>query len=138
MARNALAETVFADAIESVVDQLEKRAIVVRLTEEELLSIGVGGLIGEIHCGIFVSFAAFLLGARDDAEKFFAARSQLLLVVVETFLVHARHPQTGHLARPKPAILAGTSIVVNAGDVARDLRLGGRQVVRQRPGKCID
>lgn len=117
MARDALAKTVFADAIESIVDQLKERAIVVRLTEEELFSVGVGGLVSQIDGRIFVGFAAFLLSTCNNAKKLIAARSQFLLVVVETFLVHARHPQTGHLARPKPAILPGRPIIVNASNV---------------------
>jgi len=93
MAGDTFAEGTVADAREGVVHQLQQRAVVVRLPEEKFLRVRVGRLVGEIHGGIFVGFAALLFGARDAAQEFLAARGQLFLVIFEPFFIHVPVPQ---------------------------------------------
>ena len=74
VAGNAFAKRAVLNAGERVVHQLQERAIVVRLAEEEFLGVGVRRFVSEIYRRIFVRFAAFLFGASDTAQELFTPR----------------------------------------------------------------
>src|SRR5260370_1802459 len=64
LAVGAEAVVVFLDAAERLVDLLQNGAVGVGLAEQELLGVGVGRLVGQIHGGIVVGGAPFFFGTR--------------------------------------------------------------------------
>ena len=54
-AGDALPEGAFADAVQRALHQLQELALAVALVEEELLGIGVGGLVGDVLCSLLRS-----------------------------------------------------------------------------------
>src|SRR5260370_7755907 len=89
LAVHAGAEGVVANAIERFVDLLQRGAIGVILAEQELLGVGIGGLVRQIYCRIIVSGTAFLFGSRNAPQELLALGLDLLLVVFQTLLIHA-------------------------------------------------
>lgn len=107
MTTDAFAEFFLLNSIECIFDQPEERASVVRLAEEKFFCVGIRSLIGEIHRGILVRFAPFLLGPRDCFQELFAPRLKFLFVIVEPLLIHIllSNPafQSRFLGEPKRA-----------------------------------
>jgi len=76
------------DALQRRVDHVQDRAVCIGHAKEKLLCVGVRSFVREVHRGIFVRGSSLFLGARDRPHQLLAPRNQLLLVVVEPFLVH--------------------------------------------------
>src|SRR5882762_10829718 len=87
-AGDALAEGGCTDAIERALDHSQELAFVVALVEEELLGVGVGGLVGDVLRVLAVGGAAILLGARDYLAQLLLPLFEPLLERLQLLLVH--------------------------------------------------
>ncbi len=88
LAIRADAVFLFLDALQRRVNQVHDLAVRIRHAKEKFFGVGVRRLVRQIHRGIFVRRAAFFLRACDGLHQLLAARQQLLLIVLEPFLVH--------------------------------------------------
>src|ERR1022692_1404984 len=107
VAGHTFTERIVLHPRERFLDQLQQRAVVVRLAEKEFFRVRVRGLVGEIHRRVLVRFAAFLLRARDSTHQFLAARDQFLFVIFETLLIHRSGPQFGSATPSKTVDFRG-------------------------------
>ena len=88
LAVRANAVFIRVDALQRRVDHVQDRAVRIGHAKEELLRIGVRRLVREVHRRIFVRSPSLFLRARDRLHQLLAPYRQLLLVVLEPFLVH--------------------------------------------------
>src|SRR3989338_7110320 len=114
LAGGAEAEAAVLHPPQGLLHQCEDVALVVRLAEEELLGVGVGGLVGDVLGGV-VSGPAFFLGDGHQALELLALGVQLFLVVLQAFLIHARASRLPLRLWSKLNILAAPSGTVKPG-----------------------
>src|SRR5215469_3410672 len=87
-AMDALAETAFANTAECVFYHLQQLALVVALVEEELLVVGVGGLVSDVLRGVLVRRTPILLRPRYGLAQLLLPLFQTLFERVESLFVH--------------------------------------------------
>ena len=92
LAIHAGAKGVVADAIERFVNLLQRTPIRIILAEQELLGVGIGGLVRQVYGRIIVRGAAFLLRTRNAPQELLTLALQLFLVVFQALLIHACGP----------------------------------------------
>jgi hypothetical protein len=131
VAGGAFAKALFANARERIVHELKQGPVIVSLAEEKFFGVGVSGLVGEIHGGIFVGFPALLLRASNAAHQLIAAREEFLFVVFEAFLIHSPIQKGRTNTSPKTfdcrdnTNRCQTSTVTVSGELRKSKRYGG-------------
>ncbi len=93
VAGDAFAERAVFDPRKSFVNKLQQRAVVVRPRQRGIRAgVGVGGLVGEVHRGIFIRFAALLFRAGDSAARAPRAAREVSFCSIPT----ASYPLSGY------------------------------------------
>src|SRR5438445_13716754 len=70
------AKRVVPDAVERFVNLLQRSAVRIILAEQELLGVGVSGLVRQVYGRIVVGGTAFFFRARDASQELFALALQ--------------------------------------------------------------
>src|SRR5208282_6664900 len=85
---DALPETSFADARQSLLYHLEQLALVVALAEEKLLGVRTGGAVRYVLCRVFIGRAAVRLCARHCPAQVVLPCLQPLSECLQLLLIH--------------------------------------------------
>src|SRR6185436_2596577 len=110
-ADDAHAEAPALHAVERLVDELEHVALVVRQAEEELLGVGVAGLVRDVLRPVLVGLLAVGLVLVVGLEDLLLLEDQLLPERLELFLFHFSRgllsPADSHAPAPEQARTQG-------------------------------
>ena len=87
-AGGARPEVSLRDSVESLFDELQDSPVVAALVEKKLFRVGVGGFVGNILGGLFVSLPAVLLALHDQMPQFSPFLEQPVLVLLDSSLVY--------------------------------------------------